>query len=100
MSGEAVVSPDGRLVAFTKATPPTDPKPEPNELEKELEARFEGQLYDWMQFRFDRRGYLPDPTDPYASPPRELYIVAVEGGEPKRLNWASTPKITPGAPIA
>ena len=85
MSGEAVVSPDGRLVAFTKATPPTDPKPEPNELEKELEARFEGQLYDWMQFRFDRRGYLPDPTDPYRSPPRELYIVAVEGGEPKRL---------------
>ena len=25
-------------------------------------------------------GYLPDPKDPYASLPRELYVVAVEGG--------------------
>ena len=85
VSGEAVVSPDSRLVAFTKTTLPTEPKPEPSGLEKELEARFEGEIYDWMQVRFDRRGYLPDPTDPYASPPRELYVVAAFGGEPKRL---------------
>ena len=86
VSGEAEVSPDGRLVAFTKATLPMEPKPEPSGLEKELEKRFEGQIYDWMQVRFDRRGYLPDPKDPYASPPREFYVVAVEGGgEPKRL---------------
>ena len=70
VSGEAEVSPDGRLVAFTKATLPMEPKPEPSGLEKELEKRFEGQIYDWMQVRFDRRGYLPDPKDPYASPPQ------------------------------
>ena len=42
VSGEAEVSPDGRLVAFTKATLPMEPKPEPSGLEKELEKRFEG----------------------------------------------------------
>ena len=29
--------------------------------------------------------YLPDPTDPYQSPPRELYVVGIDGGEPRKL---------------
>jgi len=85
IEGPALVSPDGRLIAFTKKTPPEAPEPEPSAFEKELEERFEGHVYDWMQFRYDRRGYLPDPANPYQSPPRELYVVGVEGGEPKKL---------------
>src|SRR5205807_1469445 len=44
-----------------------------------------GRMYDWMNIRFDQRGYLPDPRDPIASPPNELYIVARDGGTPKQL---------------
>ncbi len=38
-----------------------------------------------MNIRFDQRGYLPDPRDPHATPPAELYVVAREGGAAKQL---------------
>jgi dipeptidyl aminopeptidase/acylaminoacyl peptidase len=84
-------SPDGRFLAFTRKTPPESPPPEPGERERTIEDRFEGQIYDWIQYRFDRRGYLPDPTDPHRTPPRELYLAPIEdvlagkAFEPRRL---------------
>jgi dipeptidyl aminopeptidase/acylaminoacyl peptidase len=71
-------SPDGRFLAFTKKTPPEPPRPEPSERERKIEGRFAGHVYDWVQYRFDRQGYLPDPTDPYRTPPRELYLAPLE----------------------
>ncbi len=50
-----------------------------------MEQRFKGRTYDWMNVRADGRGYLPDPRDPSATPPNELYIVARDGGTPKQL---------------
>jgi len=38
-----------------------------------------------LEKRFDQRGYLPDPRDPEATPPEELFIVAREGGDAKQL---------------
>jgi len=76
---------DGRWMAFTRETPPASPPPEKSSTESKLDARFDGRVYDWMQYRFDRRGYLPDPTDPNETPAKELYIVAIDGGEAKQV---------------
>ncbi len=87
VGGSPVMDPTNRWIAFTKATPPP-PLPEPtyaSEFERKAVERFDGRIYDWMNYRFDRRGYLADPRDPHASPPRELYIVGREGGEPTKL---------------
>jgi dipeptidyl aminopeptidase/acylaminoacyl peptidase len=80
-----VFSPDGRSIAYTRKTPPEAPRPAPGEREKRIEERFEGRIYDWIQYRFDGRGYLPDPTDPHETPPREIYVHPLSGGEPRRL---------------
>src|SRR5262249_43362905 len=50
-----------------------------------IEQRFKGRMYDWMNARFDGRGYLADPRDPAATPPSELYVVPREGGGAKQL---------------
>jgi dipeptidyl aminopeptidase/acylaminoacyl peptidase len=42
-------------------------------------------MYDWMNLRFDQRGYLPDPRDSSATPPLELYIMSTDGATPKQL---------------
>lgn len=87
VGGTPVFSPDNRWIAFTKKTPP-DGKSEGQPLtdfEREVTERFEGHIYDWMSFRFDRRGYLPDPRDPAATPPEELYVVPRVGGSPTLL---------------
>jgi dipeptidyl aminopeptidase/acylaminoacyl peptidase len=85
VGGAPIFSPDNRWIAFTKKTPPQAKARELSPFEKELEQRFKGRMYDWMNIRFDGRGYLPDPRDPSATPPLELYIVAREGGTPKQL---------------
>ncbi|MGH9324709.1 MAG: S9 family peptidase [Vicinamibacteria bacterium] len=74
-----VFSPDGKHMAFARKTPPEKTGTEPSEREKKIEERFRGQMYDWLQFRYDRYGYLPDPTDPSKTPPEELYVSDVEG---------------------
>jgi dipeptidyl aminopeptidase/acylaminoacyl peptidase len=85
VGGSPIFSPDNRWIAFTKRTPPSGKPRELSAQERKLEQRFKGRIYDWMNARFDGRGYLPDPRDPAATPPSELYIVAREGGSPKQL---------------
>ncbi len=85
VGGMPVFSPDNRWIAFTKRTPPPKKNDDRTAFEKQLDQRFKGRSYDWMSVRFDQRGYLPDPRDPQATPPNELYIVAREGGSPKQL---------------
>jgi dipeptidyl aminopeptidase/acylaminoacyl peptidase len=82
-----VFSPDNRWIAFARATPPaTPPNATPrSETERKIAERFTGRAVEWVSYRFDGRGYLPDPADPRASPPRELYVVARDGGTPRRL---------------
>jgi dipeptidyl aminopeptidase/acylaminoacyl peptidase len=85
VEGAPLFSPDNRWIAFTKKTPPASRQSELPALQKQLDQRFKGRMYDWMNIRFDGRGYLPDPRDPSATPPLELYIVAREGGTPRPL---------------
>lgn len=85
VGGNPIFSPDNRWIAFTKKAPPGSQQRAQSEVEKQLSQRFKGRIYDWMNIRFDGRGYLPDPRDPSATPPSELYVVAREGGTPKQL---------------
>ena len=87
LGGSPVFSLDGAWIAFTRPTPP-GPAPEPSyasDFERRTADRFDGRTYDWMNYRFDRRGYLSDPRDPAATPPREIYVLPVAGGEPRRV---------------
>ncbi len=85
VGGTPLFSPDNRWIAFLRRTPPPRPARDVTPLERQLETRFKGRIYDWMNVRADGRGYLPDPRDPQASPPTELYIVARDGGTPRQL---------------
>jgi Tol biopolymer transport system component len=85
VGGIPVFSPDNRYIAFTKPTPPPAETIAKSPFEKQLDQRFKGRVYDWMNIRYDGRGYLADPRDPHATPPRELYVVAREGGTPRQL---------------
>ena len=87
VGGMPIFSPDNQWIAFTKKTPPkggTPPRYD-SDFERRIHERFLGRIYDWMSFRFDRRGYLPDPRDPATTPPEELYIVPRTGGSPKQV---------------
>jgi dipeptidyl aminopeptidase/acylaminoacyl peptidase len=93
VEGTPVFSPDNKWIAFTKAVKPasgTGASPVNRGSESSagaalIDERFKGRKYDWMNMRFDGRGYLPDPRDPAATPPEELFIVAIEGGTPRQL---------------
>ncbi|MEW5918015.1 MAG: S9 family peptidase [Gemmatimonadota bacterium] len=82
-----VFSPDNQWIAFTRPTAPAAP---PNarpisESERKIAERFTGKAVEWVSYRFDGRGYLPDPTDPRATPPREIYVIPRTGGTARRL---------------
>jgi dipeptidyl aminopeptidase/acylaminoacyl peptidase len=85
VEGTPVFSPDNRWIAFTRRTPPQRGARELSPMEKQLEQRFKGRTYDWMNVRADGRGYLPDPRDPAATPPNELYVVSRDGGTARRI---------------
>jgi dipeptidyl aminopeptidase/acylaminoacyl peptidase len=86
VGGTPYFSPDNRWIAFTRKTPPTTNKsPSGSDIERRIDERFKGRIYEWLNYRFDGRGYLPDPRDPAASPPEELFVVAREGGTPRQL---------------
>ncbi len=85
VSGAPVFSPDNKWIAFTRrAARPKKPQ-YADDAERLINERFKGHAYDWLGYRFDQRGYLPDPRDPDASPAEELFVVAREGGEPRQL---------------
>src|SRR5438128_2363395 len=87
VGGTPIFSPDSQWIAFTKKTPPTGkaPKQYASDFERQINERFKGKLIDWMNYRFDQRGYLPDPRDLMATPPEELYLVPRSGGTSKQL---------------
>jgi dipeptidyl aminopeptidase/acylaminoacyl peptidase len=85
IEGAPVFSPDNKWIAFTRRTAPQRETRELSAMERQLEQRFKGRIYDWMNVRFDGRGYLPDPRDPAATPPTELYVVTRDGGTPRQI---------------
>jgi dipeptidyl aminopeptidase/acylaminoacyl peptidase len=87
VTGTPLFSPDNRWIAFTRAIPAAkqSQKVYASDFERRIDERFKGRIFDWMNYRFDGRGYLPDPRDPAATPPQELYIVPRAGGTPKQL---------------
>ncbi len=87
VSGSPIFSPDNQGIAFTKRTPPAAKRPKQyaSDFERQTNERFKGRIIDWTDYRFDQRGYLPDPRDPMATPPEELYIVPRAGGTAKQI---------------
>jgi dipeptidyl aminopeptidase/acylaminoacyl peptidase len=88
LDGSPVFDPTNRHIAFTRPVAPREPAPphaQRTEEEQRIVERFDGRAYDWMQFRFDRRGYLPDPTDPFATPPNQIFVLPRDGGEARQL---------------
>ena len=85
VDGLPVFSPDSRWMAFTRKTAPSAQPHDQPAFEKQLDERFKGRMYDWMNLRYDQRGYLPDPRDPSQTPPLELYIIPCVGGTAKQL---------------
>ena len=85
LGGSPLFSPDGAWIAFTLSVrpPPAPPRTHASDFERRTVERFDGRDYDWMNYRFDRRGYLPDPRDPRATPPREIHLIPAVGGEPR-----------------
>jgi dipeptidyl aminopeptidase/acylaminoacyl peptidase len=87
VGGTPIFSPDNQWIAFTKRTPPETKAQQryASDFERKIAERFKGRTQDWMNYRFDGRGYLPDPRDPMATPPEELYVVPRAGGTPKQI---------------
>ena len=88
VDGAPVFSPDNQWIAYTHAEPAAQAQAPASELERQIAQRFTGRIYDWMNYRFNGRGYLDDPRDPRATPAEELYIVPRDGGRPRQLTDA------------
>lgn len=84
VTGTPLFSPDNRWIAFVRRERMRPPKYS-DPMEKKLAERFKGKIYDWMNARFDQRGYLTDPRDSLATPSAELYLVPRAGGTPRKL---------------
>ena len=85
VEGTPIFSPDNKLIAFTKRIAKPKAPQYANDADRLINERFKGKAYEWLNYRFDQRGYLPDPRDPAATPPEELFIVSREGGEAQQL---------------
>ena len=85
VDGPPVFSPDNKWIAFTKRIAAPRKPQYASDSERVINERFKGKAYEWLNYRFDQRGYLPDPRDPAATPPEELFIVSRDGGEARQL---------------
>jgi dipeptidyl aminopeptidase/acylaminoacyl peptidase len=85
VEGTPIFSPDNKWIAFTKKIAKPKTPTYATDGEKVINERFKGKAYEWVQYRFDQRGYLPDPRDPEATPPEELFVVSRDGGEAKQI---------------
>lgn len=85
VEGTPIFSPDNRWIAFTKRVAKPKAPTYTTDRERVINERFKGKAYEWLGYRFDQRGYLPDPRDPDATPAEELFIVSRDGGEPRQL---------------
>src|SRR6185436_2359499 len=72
-------------IAFTRRIAKPKAPQYANDADRLINERFKGKAYEWLNYRFDQRGYLPDPRDADATPPEELFIVARAGGQPQQL---------------
>jgi dipeptidyl aminopeptidase/acylaminoacyl peptidase len=86
-----VFSPDGRQLLFSwRGAEPDSLKQQtwrgrvsPTAITRGPDPkRFDGRLYTSLPFKADERGYLP-PRE--TRRPSQLYVVSVDGGEPRRL---------------
>ena len=84
VTASPIFSPDNKWIAILRRGP-VRPATYSNATEKKLAERFKGRAYEWMNARFDQRGYLPDPRDSTATPPAELYVVPRAGGVLRQL---------------
>ena len=85
VEGAPIFSPDNRWIAFTRRVAKPRAAAYATDGERLINERFKGKAYEWLGYRFDQRGYLPDPRDPNATPAEELFVVAREGGEPRQV---------------
>ncbi|MDP2957116.1 MAG: S9 family peptidase [Longimicrobiales bacterium] len=89
LGGTPLFDPTNRWIAFRSAVPPFGPRPEApapaTAAEKKIIERFDGRQFDWMGYRYDQRGYLPDPRDMWSTPPAQIFVIPREGGEPRKL---------------
>ena len=84
VTGAPIFSPDNHWIAFLHRAH-VRPRVAVDPMEKKLNERFKGKIYDWMNARFDQRGYLTDPRDSLATPAAELYLVPRVGGAPRAI---------------
>jgi dipeptidyl aminopeptidase/acylaminoacyl peptidase len=71
-----VASPDGNsYFAVRDVPPPARSAAAQTEFEKRHEGRFKGVQFDWLDYQRDGGAYpLPNVSDPYVSPPQEIFV--------------------------
>ncbi len=82
-----LTSPDGRLTAVVRGTPPAPKAPEARtDFERRHEDRFQGVQFDWLNFQRDGAPFpAPNAADPFVSPPQEILVTPASGGAETQL---------------
>jgi dipeptidyl aminopeptidase/acylaminoacyl peptidase len=83
--GLPIFSPDNQWIAFVARVAKPRAAQYASQSERLINERFKGRAYEWMNSRYDGRGYLPDPRNIEATPAEELFVVRRTGGEARQL---------------
>ena len=80
-AGAAVQSPDGQwMFTVRDVSPPTRQLAAATPFEKRHADRFKGIQFDWLDYQRDGAQYpLPNVSDPYVSPPQEIFVAPSAG---------------------